>query len=339
MATSPRFPIRATLLVLLLALVALALFYREHLNAAALDAWVRSAGLSAPAVFCGIYVLATVLFLPGSVLTLAGGALFGPVLGTFYSLTSATVGATLAFLIARYLAAGWVSRKAGGWTKQLITGVEEEGCRFVAFVRLAPIVPFNVLNYALGLTRIRLLDFVVASYVFMLPGAVAYTYLGYAGRAAMAGGEGLIGKGLLALALLGLAAYLPRLVRRLRASRGGDTARPVISSGELRQRLQRGADIAVLDVRSRADYVGELGHIEGSINVPFDELPGRLGELDSRRDRPLAVICRTNRVSGKAVQVLRDAGFRQAMLVGDGMVGWTGSENSRGARAGERATS
>jgi uncharacterized membrane protein YdjX (TVP38/TMEM64 family)/rhodanese-related sulfurtransferase len=339
MATNPRLLLRATALALLVALVALALHYREHLSAAALDAWVREAGVWGPAVFCAIYVLATVLFLPGSVLTLAGGALFGPILGTFYSLTSATVGATLAFLIARYLAAGWVGRTAGGRARQLMTGVEEEGWRFVAFTRLVPIVPFNALNYALGLTRIRLADFVVASYVFMLPGAIAYTYLGYAGREALAGGEGLVGKGLFAVALLGLAAYLPRVVRRLRSARSGDATQAVISSEELRQRLQRGADIAVLDVRSRADYAGELGHVEGSINVPFDELPGRLGELDSRRDRPLAVICRTHRVSGKAVQLLRDAGFRQAMLVGDGMVGWTGRETAPRALPAERASS
>ena len=96
------------------------------------------------------------LFLPGSVITLAGGALFGPVWGTFYSLTGATAGAAAAFLVARYLASDWVHRKAGGWTKQLIEGVDKEGWRFVAFVRLVLLFPFNLLNYALGLTRIPL---------------------------------------------------------------------------------------------------------------------------------------------------------------------------------------
>ena len=166
----------------------------------------------------GVYALATVLFLPGALLTLAGGALFGPVLGTLYSLTSATLGATLAFAIARYLASGWVARKAGGWTRQIIDGVEREGWRFVAFVRLVPLLPFNLLNYALGLTRIRLLHYVVASYVFMLPGALAYSYLGYAGREAIAGGEGMIQKSLLAIALLGAVAFLPRLIKRVRRS-------------------------------------------------------------------------------------------------------------------------
>ena len=101
-------------------------------------------------------------------------------LGTVYNLTGATLGAALAFLIARYLASDRVARKTGGRVKQLIDGVENEGWRFVAFVRLVPLFPFNLLNYTLGLTRLRLLPYVIASYLFMLPGAIAYTYLGYA---------------------------------------------------------------------------------------------------------------------------------------------------------------
>jgi len=173
---------RIILFLGLLAAVTLAIVYRDQFDAAALEAWVRDAGPVAPLLFMLIYAVAAVLFLPGSVLTLAGGALFGPVLGTIYNLTGATLGATLAFLIARYLASDWVADKTGGRVKQLINGVEGEGWRFVAFVRLVPLFPFNLLNYALGLTRLRLLHYILATYVFMLPGAIAYTYLGYAGR-------------------------------------------------------------------------------------------------------------------------------------------------------------
>ena len=247
-------------------------------------------------------LVATVLFLPGSILTLAGGALFGPVLGTVYNLTGATAGATAAFLIARYLASDWVSRRASGRIKQVIGGVEQEGWRFVAFVRLIPLFPFNLLNYVLGLTRISLAQYVVASFVFMFPGALAYTYLGYAGREAIAGGEDLIQKGLLALALLGIVAFLPSLVKRLRAARRAPASQK-LSAAELKQRLNRREDIAVLDVRSPKDYVGELGHIVGSFNIPLDQLPRRLPELESLRDRPLAVVCRTNRMSGQAVEL------------------------------------
>ena len=313
--------VRLTVFVALVAMIAIAALYRNQINSAALETWVKGAGPAGPLLYMVLYAVATVLFLPGSILTLAGGALFGPVLGTVYSLTGATAGATAAFLIARYLASDWVSRRASGWIKQVIDGVEQEGWRFVAFVRLIPLFPFNLLNYVLGLTRISLAQYVVASFVFMFPGALAYTYLGYAGREAIAGGEDLIQKGLLALALLGIVAFLPSLVKRFRTARRAPASQK-LSAAELKQRLNRHEDIAVLDVRSSKDYVGELGHIVGSFNIPLDQLPRRLPELESLRDRPLAVVCRTNRMSGRAVELLRGAGFTKAMLVEDGMLGW-----------------
>jgi len=326
-----RMSVRIALFAALLAAIVLAYMYRGLLNVAALESWVKSAGALGPLLYMAVYAIATVLFLPGSVITLAGGALFGPVWGTLYSLTGATVGATVAFLIARYLASDWVHRKAGGWTRQLIEGVEQEGWRFIAFVRLVPLFPFNLLNYALGLTRIGLLAYVVGSYVFMFPGALAYTYLGYAGREAAAGGEGLIQKGLLALALLSVVAFLPRLVKRLRGTTAASTEK--LSSAELKQRLDRYDPIAVLDVRSAKDYSGELGHIPGSFNIPLEELPRRLSELEAHRHSPLAVICRTNRMSGKAVGLLREAGFKQPLLVEDGMIGWNQKQPGTSAAA------
>jgi uncharacterized membrane protein YdjX (TVP38/TMEM64 family)/rhodanese-related sulfurtransferase/sulfur relay (sulfurtransferase) complex TusBCD TusD component (DsrE family) len=308
---------RLVLFAALAAAIGVAYLYRDQLNTTALDAWVKNAGALGPVLYIALYTGATVLFLPGSVLTLAGGALFGPVWGTFYSLTGATFGATLAFLIARYLVQDWVRQRTGGILKKLLDGVDAEGWKFVAFVRLVPLFPFNLLNYALGLTRIGIAAYIAASFVFMFPGALAYTYLGYAGREAFAGGEGLIQKGLLALALLAIVAFLPRLVKRLRGTGEGK-----ISSAELKTRLEHGDIIAVLDVRPAKDYTGELGNIAGSLNIPIDELPKRLPELEPYRDRPLAVVCRTNRMSGKAVQLLREAGFKQALLVSDGILGW-----------------
>jgi uncharacterized membrane protein YdjX (TVP38/TMEM64 family) len=208
--------LRSVLILLLISGIALAVSYREAINAEALQGWIDGFGLAAPLIFMLIYAVGTVVFLPGSVLTLAGGAIFGPLWGTLYNLTGATLGATLAFLIARYLAADWAEQKSGGRTRQLKEGVEAEGWRFVAFVRLVPLFPFNVLNYALGLTRIKLSHYIITSYLGMLPGAIAYTWLGYAGREALAGGEGLIQKVMLALALLAAAFFLPRLVARLR---------------------------------------------------------------------------------------------------------------------------
>lgn len=313
---------RFALLLALAVGVGLAAAYRGRLDTATLAAWLETAGIAAPLVFMGIYALAPVVFMPGSILTLAGGALFGPIWGTFYSLTGATLGATLAFLVARYLASDWVAKKAGGRLKQLIQGVESEGWRFVAFVRLVPLFPFNLLNYALGLTRIRLSHYLITSYITMLPGAMAYTYLGYAGREAVAGGQAMIQKGLLALGLLALLVFLPRLVTRLRRRQ-----QPVsmISVSELERRLNNGQDIVVLDVRSLAEYVGELGHIAGSRNIPVEELQQRLGELDGDRQRPIMLVCRTERRSAKAVELLNQVGFTDVAVLRGGMLQWNGT--------------
>ncbi len=207
---------RVSLLVLLMLGIGLAFFHRERLDAAALRQWVEQAGVAAPLLFIGVYAIGAILFLPGSVLTLAGGALFGPVLGAFYNLAGASLGASMAFLIARYLAFDWVERKGGVRLARLKAGVEMEGWRFVAFVRLVPLFPFNLLNYALGLTRIRVSHYLIASAVCMLPGSVAYTYLGYVGGEAVAGSERLMQKALLALGLLALVAFLPRLIMHFR---------------------------------------------------------------------------------------------------------------------------
>ncbi len=208
--------LRWLLFILLAAGITAAFIYRDQINVAALQHRIEQAGAAGPLLFMAVYAFTSVLFLPGSVLTLAGGALFGPLWGTFYNLTGATIGAALAFLLARYLASAWVEQKTAGRLKPLKEGVEKEGWRFVAFVRLVPLFPFNLLNYALGLTRIKFLHYLIATYICMLPGAIAYTYLGYAGREAVSGNEGLIQKGLLALGLLALVAFLPRFINRLR---------------------------------------------------------------------------------------------------------------------------
>ena len=200
----------------LLAVVGMAVAWRDRFDAAALQTWVEGAGAAGPFIFIAIYAAATVLFLPGAVITLAGGALFGPVWGTLWSLSGATLGATLAFLIARYLGADWVALRAGPRLARLNDGVASEGWRFVAFVRLVPLFPFNLLNYALGLTRIAFVTYVTATAIFMLPGALAYTWLGHAGRQALGGGEGMVRNILIAIALVTVTALLPRWVRKLR---------------------------------------------------------------------------------------------------------------------------
>ena len=309
--------IRIIVFVFLIAGIATAVTYRKQFDVDVLGDWLAGAGVMAPLLFIGIYAISTVLLIPGSVLTIAGGVLFGPIWGTFYNLTGATIGATMAFLIARYLTSNLVSRKTGGWLRQLVEGVEAEGWRFVAFVRLVPLFPYNLLNYALGLTRIRLFHYMVTSYICMLPGAIAYTYLGYAGRNAVAGGEGMIKKALLGLGLLALVAFLPRLIKRLRKK----PAR-MLSAAELKQQLDKGEDILVIDVRGAEEYVGGLGHIKGSRNIEIENLPRHLDELKAYRQRPIVIVCRTDHRSAKAAQILTQAGFSDVTVLRGGMEQW-----------------
>lgn len=307
--------LRISLLLLLVAGITTAVIYRDQFDATALENWVNNAGSAGPVVFMLIYAIGTVLFLPGAVLTLAGGALFGPVFGTFYNLTAATIGAMISFLAARYLAHDWVEKKTAGRMKALKQGVEGEGWKFVAFVRLVPLFPFNVLNYALGLTKIKFSHYSIATYIFMLPGAIAYTYLGYVGREAVAGGDGLIQKIMLAIALLALVAFLPSLIGRLR--RG-----PMMEVEALKQKMDAKEDVLLLDVRSAADYVGEQGHVKGSVLIPVEGLEQRLSEIEDFQEKTVMTICRTDRRSAKAAQILTKHGFADVHVIRNGMTSW-----------------
>ncbi len=215
---------RVALGVLLIAGLAWAGSQRDLFTEQAVQARLDALGPWAPLAFVGLYTVATPLFLPGSVLTLAGGALFGPVAGTLWSLVGATLGATISFLIARYVAGDAVRRRAGPRLDTLLRGVEEEGWRFVALVRLVPVFPFNLSNYALGLTRIGLAPYVLASGICMLPGAAAFAFAGHSGRSALGGETGALGWALAALGLLAAIALLPGLVRRRRGAQSSPSS-------------------------------------------------------------------------------------------------------------------
>jgi len=313
-------PGNAARVALALALVAgllVAFANREALTGDALHRWVAEAGIWAPLAFIAFYVAATVFFLPGALLTLAAGALFGAVPGALYSLIGATLGATLAFLVARYLAADWVARKAGGRLKQLIEGVEAEGWRFVAFVRLVPLFPFNLVNYALGLTRIPLFAYAAASFVCMFPGALAYAWLGHAGREALAGADGAVRNALLALALLAFVAFLPRLARQFRQA-----GIRWIDSGSLNGRLAGSGEPLLIDVRAADEFIGPLGHIPGARNIPLGDLPARIGDLEASKQHQLTLVCRTEKRSLTAARLFKQAGFNDVSVLRGGMEQW-----------------
>ena len=272
--------------VLVMALAAAIIWlglHRELLQPTTIERELQRFGGWGPILFLLLYAMATVLFVPGSVLTVAGGAVFGPIWGTLCNLTGATLGATLAFVIARYIASDWVAARSGERLGRLMRGVEEEGWRFIAFIRLVPLFPFNLMNYALGLTRIRLREYVITSFVCMAPGALAYTYLGYAGREAVSGQAGAIHKALLALALLAAVAFLPQLVRAVQGRRFTDPA-------TLKRRLESGEEVAMIDVRTAEEFQGPLGHVAGARNIPIAELSTKILELSEIKRKPITTI-------------------------------------------------
>jgi uncharacterized membrane protein YdjX (TVP38/TMEM64 family)/rhodanese-related sulfurtransferase len=291
---------------------------RDRLDPALIESSIHDLGPWAPLVHVLLFALGTIVFVPGTIFGLAGGALFGPLWGTVLNLAGATLGAAAAFLVARYGLADWTRRRAGPRLDRLIAGAEAEGWRFVAFVRLVPLFPFNLTNYALGLTRISLTHYVLASLVTMVPGTLAYTWLGHAGREALAGDRAALQYGLIALALLAAVAFLPRLVRRLR----GETMPRWIEVGELANLLKRGRRICVIDVRGPDEFTGPLGHIADALNLPVGELPGRLSEINVLKDEPVILVCRTDKRSASAAALLCDAGFSDVRVLHGGMERW-----------------
>jgi uncharacterized membrane protein YdjX (TVP38/TMEM64 family) len=150
---------------------------------------VNTWGIWAPIGFILIYNIATVLLMPGLILTLGGGALFGLGWGTLYVFIAATLGATFAFLIGRYFARDWVNGKVQQNPKftTIDHAIAREGLKIVFLLRLSPLFPFNLLNYALGITQVSLKDYVIGS-LGMIPGTILYVYIGsLAGNVAMLG--------------------------------------------------------------------------------------------------------------------------------------------------------
>ena len=150
----------------------------DFLSAKRLEELNASLGPWGPVAYMALYALAPSLMLPGLPLTVVGGIIFGPFWGVLYVITGATIGATIAFLIARFMGRDWVEARLGSAgskrMRELDGYVEKKGWKIVAITRLIPLFPFNFLNYAFGLTKVRLSHYVVASFIFMLPAVVAY---------------------------------------------------------------------------------------------------------------------------------------------------------------------
>lgn len=141
--------------------------------------WINGLGAIGAIAFIVIYIIAAVAFLPGSILTLGAGVVYDVVLGSIYVFIGATIGATLAFLGGRYIARGWIAKKIAENTKfkAIDEAVAKEGLKIVLLTRLSPIFPFNLLNYAYGVTGVSLKDYIIGS-LGMIPGTIMYVYIG-----------------------------------------------------------------------------------------------------------------------------------------------------------------
>ncbi len=176
------------LLIFILVLGALAVYLsREHFDIIAMEQWVAENPLSAPFLFIILYVVLATLLFPSTLLSLTGGVLFGPAWGTLYILISVLFSAALAFLLARYLLETWVEGKLNGDLRKLKSRADKEGWRFVLLLRIVPGLPFTLLNYALGVTGIRLFHFLAVTLVCLLPRVIFFAYAGDAGKRALAG--------------------------------------------------------------------------------------------------------------------------------------------------------
>jgi uncharacterized membrane protein YdjX (TVP38/TMEM64 family) len=167
--------------ILFLAIIIAAIFAiritgaARYLEQDTLRGLIQGYGTLAPLMYMIVYTVAPSLFLPGLPITIAGGILFGPFWGVVYTITSATLGACLAFLISRYVARDWIAGKlkSPGW-QRLDHGVEKHGWKIVALTRLVPLFPFNLLNYAFGLTKINFLHYAITTFICMLPACIAF---------------------------------------------------------------------------------------------------------------------------------------------------------------------
>ncbi len=152
--------------------------------------WVRHLGVAGAFVFIGVYMVATVLFLPGAVFTIAAGLVYGIVGGTAVALVGATLGAALAFLAGRYL----LRKRIESFAKKnqkfgaIDEAIGEQGWKIVGLLRLSPLIPFNVSNYFYGVTSIGFWPYLLASFFGMMPGTLLYAYLGAIGQAGLGGG-------------------------------------------------------------------------------------------------------------------------------------------------------
>lgn len=182
-------------------------------------AWIEGLGTVGMAVFIVFYILACVLVLPGSVLTLGAGATYGLPIGFALVSVGSTLGATATFVIGRYLARDAVAKKveASPTFKSIDDAVAQQGWKIVLLTRLTPVIPFNIQNYGYGLTNVQLGAYVLASWIGMMPGTLLYTYIGTLGGEAAQGNQGAgqwIMRGVALVATIAVTVVISRIAKK-----------------------------------------------------------------------------------------------------------------------------
>jgi uncharacterized membrane protein YdjX (TVP38/TMEM64 family) len=150
----------------------------QYIKPEEIQAAIQSVGSLAPMLYLLIYSIAPVFFVPGWIITIAGGLAFGAVWGTALTVVGATIGATLAFFVARYLGRDFVARLLKGKFKTLDDQAARHGFQVIFFLRLIPLVPFNALDYVAGISKVGARDYILGTFLGIIPGTFAYVYLG-----------------------------------------------------------------------------------------------------------------------------------------------------------------
>ncbi len=224
--------------------------------------WIDSWGIWGPLVLALVYIVAALLFIPGWILTVAAGAVYGLLFGTVIVSLGSTTAAALAFLIARYLARDAVRSRVEQSPKLAAVdeAIGEQGWKIVALLRVSPAVPFNLQNYLYGVTAVRFWPCILASWLAMLPGTFLYVYLGSLGRTAATGETSTaqwVMRGIGLAATIAVTVYLAKLARNAIEKR---TQIQRIGSGGGRRRTARLALGHVVD-RGTGGGASDSGHL------------------------------------------------------------------------------
>lgn len=206
---------KKTILFLFSLFLIITFFARDYIDIIFIQNFIIKNQSYAPIIFILTYFLLSLLFFPVFILTLASGALFGPYWGTFYTLISATACASCTMLLSKFFLQDWQSSLPDGLVKILIQGVNQEGLLLVAFIRLVPIFPFSVANYALGFSNVSLIPYTLTNFICMFPASFAYSYIGFLGKSAATDPTSqFLQHGLIALALFACVILMTSLLKK-----------------------------------------------------------------------------------------------------------------------------